>query len=201
MSAARSNKGQRFPAEILTGDEVKALLGACSTRAPTGVRNRALIATMYRGGLRISEALALRPKDLDRQAGTVRVLQGKGGKSRTVGFDPAAFGLIERWLDRRAELRINGRHRLFCTLDGKPLDPSYVRHLLPRLASKAGIEKRVHPHALRHTHAAELAREGVPLNVIQAQLGHSNVATTSRYLAHIAPAEVIRVMQGREWEV
>ena len=201
MSATRSNRGQRFPAEILTAGEVKALLSACSSRALTGVRNRALIATMYRGGLRISEVLALRPKDLDREAGTVRVLQGKGGKSRTVGFDPAAFGLIERWLDRRAELRINGRHRLFCTLEGKPLDPSYVRHLLPRLAAKAGIEKRVHAHGLRHTHAAELAHEGVPMNVIQAQLGHSNLGTTSRYLAHIAPAEEIRVMQGREWVV
>jgi site-specific recombinase XerD len=201
MSATRSNRGQRFPAEILTAGEVKALLSACSSRAPTGVRNRALIATMYRGGLRISEVLALRPKDLDREAGTVRILNGKGGKARTVGFDPAAFGLIERWLDRRAQLRINGRHRLFCTLDGKPLDPSYVRHMLPRLAAKAGIEKRVHPHGLRHTHAAELAHEGVPMNVIQAQLGHSNLGTTSRYLAHIAPAEVIRVMQGREWEV
>jgi site-specific recombinase XerD len=201
MSATRSNRGQRFPAEVLTADEVKALLGVCSSRAPTGVRNRALIATMYRGGLRISEALALRPKDLDREAGTVRVLHGKGGKSRTVGFDPTAFAVIERWLDRRAELKINGRHRLFCTLEGKPLDSSYVRHLLPRLASKADIEKRVHPHALRHTHAAELAREGVPLNLIQAQLGHSNVATTSRYLAHIAPMELISTMQRREWAV
>ena len=71
----------------------------------------------------------------------------------------------------------------------------------PRRAAKAGIQKPVHAHGLRHTHAAELAHEGVPMNVIQAQLGHSNIATTSRYLQHIAPAEVIRVMQGREWEV
>jgi site-specific recombinase XerD len=201
MSAARSNKGQRFPAEILTSDEIKALLKVCSTRAPTGIRNRALLVALYRGGLRISEALALKPKDLDREHGTVRVLHGKGNRSRVVGLDVTAFAVIECWLERRAELHINGRHRLFCTLEGKPLDASYVRHLLPRLASKAGIEKRVHPHALRHTHAAELAREGVPLNLIQAQLGHSNVATTSRYLAHIAPTELISTMQGREWEV
>jgi site-specific recombinase XerD len=109
--------------------------------------------------------------------------------------------MIERWLERRAALRINGRRRVFCTLDGKPLKTAYVRALLPRLAGKVGIEKRVHAHGLRHTHAAELAHEGVPMNVIQAQLGHSNLGTTSRYLAHIAPAEVIRVMQGREWEV
>ena len=104
-------------------------------------------------------------------------------------------------LDRRAELRINGRRRLFCTLDGKPIDSSYIGHLLPRPASKAGIEKRVHPHALRHTHAAELACEGVPINVIQRQLGHSSAATTSRYLAHIAPVEVIETMRQRAWEL
>jgi site-specific recombinase XerD len=109
--------------------------------------------------------------------------------------------MIERWLERRAALHINGRHRVFCTLDGKPLKTSYVGALLPRLARKAGIEKRVHAYGLRHTHAAALAREGIPMNVIQAQLGHSNLGTTSRYLAHIAPAEVIQVMQGREWEV
>jgi integrase len=83
----------------------------------------------------------------------------------------------------------------------KKLETAYVRALLPRLAAKAEIEKRVHAHGLRHTHASELARGGVPMNVIQAQLGHSTLGTTSRYLAHIAPAEVIKVMQGREWEV
>jgi integrase len=72
--------------------------------------------------------------------------------------------------------------------------------LLPRLARGAGIPKRVHPHGLRHTHAAQLAREGVPLNVIQAQLGHSNIATTSHYLQHVAPQQLIRVMRGRAWD-
>jgi site-specific recombinase XerD len=118
-----------------------------------------------------------------------------------VGFDPTAFAMIEQWLERRKALGINGRASIFCTLDGKLMKAAYVRALLPRLANKASIEKRVHAHGLRHTHAAELAREGVPMNVIQAQLGHSNLGTTSCYLAHIAPAEVISVMQGRAWDV
>lgn len=63
-------------------------------------------------------------------------------------------------MDRRRALGHNGRRRLFCTLDGRPVDQSYVRHLLRRLATKAGVERRVHPHALRHTYSAELAREG-----------------------------------------
>ncbi len=101
----------------------------------------------------------------------------------------------------RKPLGLNGRHPLFCTLQGTPMKAPYLRVLLPRLAAKAGIEKRVHPHGFRHAHAAELMREGIPLNVIQQQLGHSSVATTSRYLAHIAPQEVIDAMKQREWEL
>ena len=83
-----ANAGQRYPAEILTPDEVRALIKACSNRAPTGIRNRALLVLLYRGGLRITEALRLHPKDLDRAAGTVTVLRGKGGKRRTIGLEP-----------------------------------------------------------------------------------------------------------------
>ncbi len=200
MSRTPANKDRRLPAELLSPDEVRALLRACSSRAPTGIRNRALIAVLYRGGLRISEALALLPKDVD-VAGTLTVLHGKGDRRRTVGMDPAAFALLERWLDRRRAIGLSGRRPVFCTLAGEPLDTSYVRRLLPRLARKAGVEKRVHPHGLRHAHAAELAAEGVPVNVVQQQLGHGSLATTDRYLRHIAPAERVAAMRAREWAV
>src|SRR5438445_12476242 len=196
-----ANKGKRYPAEILTPDEVRALVKACSNRAPTGIRNRALLVLLYRGGLRVSEALRLYPKDLDRAAGTVTVLVGKRAKRRTIGLDAGAFAVIERWLDKRAALGINGRAPLLCTLKGQPVASAYVRGLMPRLARRAGIEKRVHPHGLRHTHAAELALEGQHMNLIQAQLGHSSLATTSRYLAHIAPAELVKAMQARIYVV
>lgn len=75
----------------------------------------------------------------------------------------------------------------------------YVRLLLPRLAAKCGIEKRVHAHGFRHTHTAELAAEGVPVNVISRQLGHANTSVTARYLDHVAPADVIAAMQHRTW--
>jgi len=74
----------------------------------------------------------------------------------------------------------DSRRRLFCTLAGGPLDQSYVRLLLPRLAARAEIDKRVHAHRLRHTHAAELAEEGYPVNFIQDQLGHASLAVTDR---------------------
>ena len=193
------NKGRRLPPEVLIPDEVIALLGACSKRAPTGLRNQALIVVLWRGGLRIGEALALRPKDLDPRQGTVRVLNGKGSKSRVVGLDAEAWAVIQRWMDRWKELGIHGHRALFCTLRGKPLQSTYVRSLLPRLAKKVGITKRVHPHALRHTHACELRAEGVDVGIISKQLGHSSIATTARYLDHIAPQQVVDAMRNRKW--
>ncbi len=92
------------------------------------------------------------------------------------------------------------RHRL-CTLSGGPLDETYVRQLLHRLARRGGIDKRVHAHGLRHTHAAELAEEGYPMNFIQDQLGHSSLATTDRYLRHIAPAARVEALRQRRWSV
>ena len=193
------NKGRKLPPEPLSADEVKRLIKQPSGRAPTGIRNRALLVLLYRGGLRCSEALALRPKDLDIDAGTVRVLHGKGDKSRLVGLDAGAMAIIQVWLDKRASLGFNGRQRLICTLQGKPVSSRYVRSLLPRLAAKAGIEKRVHAHGLRHTLASELSAEGVPLPLIQSQLGHANLSTTDRYIRGLAPQEVVDAMKKREW--
>jgi len=195
------NKGRKYPAEVIPRDEVIRLLAACSSRAPTGIRNRALITLMYRAGLRISEVLNLMPRDVDSKAGTITVVNGKGGKRRVVGLDPEAFTTLARWIDRRGQLGINGRARLFCTLNGEPVAAPYVRMALGRLARRAGIDRRVNPHALRHSFAAEMAREGMPMNLIQQALGHSSLGTTSRYLAHINRQEVIDAMQTREWDL
>jgi site-specific recombinase XerD len=125
----------------------------------------------------------------------------QSGKRRTIGLDPGAFAVVERWLDVRTKLGISSRAPIICTLKGKPVASAYVRALMPRLARRAGIEKRVHAHGLRHTHAAELALEGHPMNLIQMQLGHSSLSTTSRYLAHIAPTHLIAAMRARTWSL
>ena len=196
-----ANKGLTLPPEVLTSDEVRSLIQACSNRAPTGIRNRALITVLYRGGLRLGEALALKAKDIDLDRGTVTILHGKGDRRRTVGLDPGAVAIVQRWLERRRDRGLPANGPVFCTLDGRPIKGSYVRTLLPRLAAKAGIEKRVHAHGLRHSHAFELAMEAVPMPIIQRQLGHTSLATTDRYLAHLAPKDVVEAMQRREWRV
>ncbi len=194
-----ANKGRTYPAEVLTPEELRALLAQCSATSSYGLRHRALITLLYRTGLRLGEALALELKDLDLVTGSVTVLHGKGDRRRTVGIDPGAIRVVETWIDRRRLLGLSAEAPLFCTLRGAPMTPSFVRTMLPRLARRAGITKRVHAHGLRHTHAYELMMEGVPMAIIQRQLGHVSLATTDTYLAHIAPKEVIETIGKREW--
>src|SRR5579872_5960361 len=180
-----SLKGRTFPAEVLTPGEVSAIISKCSMRAPTGIRNRALLTLLYRSGLRISEALALKPSDVNLARHSVRVLHGKGNKATTRGFHPTADDALARWFDTRKKLGVKGGP-LFCTLDGGQIYPQYVRLLLQRLAAKSGVEKRVHPHGLRHTFADELRSAGADVVTISKLLGHSSIAVTNRYLDHLS---------------
>lgn len=196
------NAGKKYPAETLTRHEVHRLLAVCG-RGPAGKRMRALIIVLWRSGLRISEALALYPKDIDLERGTITVLHGKGDRRRVVGLDPQAGAVLDDWLQFRRRLGFTGRQAVFCTFSGpaagKPIYSAYVRDRLKELGERAAIEKRVHPHGLRHTHAAELMREGQPVTIIRRQLGHSSLAVTARYVDHLDPTEVIAAMQGRTW--
>jgi site-specific recombinase XerD len=191
------NKGRKYPAEVLTADEVQALIGACSARSASGIRNRALIALLYRSGLRVSEIVALRPADVDLRKHSVRVLHGKGDKATTRGFHPSCDDALARWIDTRKALGIRGG-TLFCTLQGGAVSGQYVRNALHRLGRQAGVEKRVHPHGLRHTYAVELERAGVPVSQISKLLGHSSIAVTSRYLDHLSNAAAIEALEAVE---
>lgn len=181
--------------EVYEQEEVEALIGVCSKRAPTGVRNRALLALLYSSGLRLAEALALRPHDLDLEHGTVHVRRGKGGKSRRSGMFRFAEPHLAAWVARREKLEAGDLAPLFCKLDGGELDQSYVRHLLPRLGRKAGIPKRIHAHGFRHSHAAALDRAGVRLKHISEQLGHARPSTTDTYLSRIGSAGLVEAIQ------
>lgn len=192
----------KLPAEVYTPAEIDRMLKACG-RGPAGSRNAALLVVMWRGGLRCAEACALELRDVDRDAGTIRVRHGKGDKARTIGCDAQAFALVERWLTVRSKLDVPRGAPLFCTFShgsvGQQLGGGYVRTMIKRIAKHARIEKRVHPHGLRHTCATELRREGVSVKVIQVQLGHTSLSVTERYLNHLHPTEVIDTMQARHW--
>jgi integrase/recombinase XerC len=198
VASARRKPKRRLPPEILTDTEVLAVMRACG-ESDTGVRNQALIAIMYRSGLRVAEALDLYLKDVDAAAGTVRVLCGKGGRSRTVGIDAGGVAVLARWVAVRAALGMTDRAPLLCTRDGKPMGTGYLRRLFSNLAAKAGVAKRVHAHGFRHTHAAQLRSEGVDIGIISKQLGHRSITTTACYLDHICPMAVVEAIRGRDW--
>ena len=109
--------------DILTTDECHSLLSACS-KAPTGIRNRAIVVVLWRACLRIKEALSLLPKDVTEDS--IRVHSGKGGRARTVGLDPEASAVVWQWISKRKELGLKASQPLFCTLKGDPIDTSYL---------------------------------------------------------------------------
>src|SRR5437588_5088116 len=111
-----------LPVDVLSSADAEAVISACSRRAPTGIRNAALIAVLWRCGLRVSEALALVPADIGFDDGVVHVRRGKGGKPRVVGLDAGTAALIERWLDVRDRFATTRQTPLFCTLKGGPVD-------------------------------------------------------------------------------
>lgn len=188
------NLGKKFPAHPLTTDEIRSLLKA-TTKGDLGVRNAAIVYVLWRTGLRVAELCALKPSDVGPDS--IAVQHGKGDKKRTVGLDSETAMMIERWMDRRRARKIDGRVVLFCDLQGEALDTSAVRGMLKRLGKKAGIEKRCHPHALRHSFATTAARQ-LPLPIVQNALGHSSLATTNTYVQALG-GEAIDAVRSLVW--
>ncbi len=171
--------------------EARRLLEISSRRTSTGRRNRALVAILWRVGLRPGEALSIGIDDVDVNAGTVSV------GDRIAGLDALATQEISAWAERREELQLDPSGPLISTLRGKPLSQAYVRELLPRLAEKAGLGMRVHAMGLRYACAAELSGEGVLTEVIETQLGIRSQSSVAQYLPHPDAAETVAAMRGR----
>jgi len=177
------NKGMRYPADPPTIEEIVAVM----RRAGDGVhgrRLRGLIVVLWRAGLRICEALALTEAGLDPRRGSLLVRRGKGGRRREVGMDDWAWEQLAPWLQVRVQLPVGP---LFCVVNGPTQGRPWA----------AGVRRRFAPHQLRHAHAVEMAREGVPLIVIQRQLGHTNLGITSIYLQGIDTTELIDTVHSR----
>jgi site-specific recombinase XerD len=191
------NKGVRYPPDPPTVEEIIAVMCAAGV-GPDGIRLRAVIVVLWRAGLRISEALALNETDLDPDRGAVLVRHGKGDKRREVGMDRWAWSHLEPWIEQRRSLPVG---RLFCVLrgptHGRPCSAAGIRAQLHQAALLAGVRRRFAPHQLRHAHAVEMSREGISLIVIQRQLGHADLAITSRHLRGIDNTEIIEAVHDR----
>jgi integrase/recombinase XerD len=165
---------------ILSKAEVKALL-----EAPKNLKHRAMLATMYGAGLRVSEVASLRMSDLDRERRVIWVRGGKGHKDRQVMLaEPLRDLLAAYWRWKRpTNWLFPGRNPDF------PIATKSVFRACQKAAQKAGIRKPIHPHSLRHAFATHLLDEGVNLLVIQTLLGHAHLKTTARYL-HLSDSVV-----------
>jgi site-specific recombinase XerD len=191
------NKGLRYPPDPPTVEDIVAVMRQAAD-CVHGARLRALIVLLWRAGLRINEALTVSEHDLDARLGAILLRHGNGGRRREVGMDRWGFERLGPWLELRLGMPVGP---LLCVIDGptcgRPWSSDAARALLRRVAAKAGVRRRLAPHQLRHAHAVELAREGVPLNVIQRQLGHTNLGVTSIYLQGIDNAEIIATVHAR----
>jgi site-specific recombinase XerD len=133
---------------------------------------------IYATGLRMSEACRLETQDIDAARGVVHVRHGKGGRGRMVMLRPRLLATLrEHWRAERPQ-----SPWLFASQWGGPINPNTARKALRRAAESAGLTKRVTPHVLRHSFATHLLEQGTDLRVIQVLLGHSSIATTTRYV-------------------
>lgn len=174
--------------ETLTPAEVERLLDAPRIDKPLGMRDRALLETLYGTGLRVSELSALRVEDIQFDAGYLRCL-GKGRKERVVPLGGAAATYLKRYLNEvRPQLdRTNKSPFVFLSNRGQALSRKTIWQLIRRCTLEAGINKPVSPHTLRHSFASHLLANRAPLRVIQEMLGHADIATTQIYTHIDAP--------------
>ncbi len=207
MTHNGNGRGKKLP-EVLSETELAALLRQASRRSPSGGRNLAMLLCMARCGLRVGEVVALQTKDVE--ADSLHVWQGKGAKDRTVPLDPMTAQAIEAWREVRRRIGIRTR-TLFTTITtrgegsaqigereidattepGRPVSVVYLRQAVTRYAKRAGIEKDVHPHTLRHTAATTWLRAGFNLREVQKLLGHSSPITTEIY-THVFDEDLAR---------
>jgi site-specific recombinase XerD len=168
---------------------VRRLLDACSPLGFVGRRNRALIGLLADSGLRISEALRLRIEEVNFSTRTLAVRGGKGQKDGTGFFGAETAALLRSWLQIRQDA--NPEDYLFTEMQGRPLSRSTACHILHRLSVRAGLPRKIGPHALRHYAATSILRQTGDLELVRQVLRHETLGMALKY-AHIARPEISR---------
>ena len=162
---------------VLSPEEVGGLLGSAS-----GLKTKAMLMTMYGAGLRVGEVSHLFASDIDSSRKLIRVREGKGGKDRYVALSPVLLAALrEYW----KACRPKGEYLFPGRVAGHPMSRQAAFHACRQAARRAGIQKRVSPHSLRHAFATHLLEAGGDVRVIQVLMGHRSLRTTARYL-HLA---------------
>jgi integrase/recombinase XerD len=192
---ARPRRGRRVP-RVLSIREVESLLGAPDDR-PVGIRDRAILETLYAGGLRVSELTDLRLPALQLEAGLCRV-RGKGQKERLAPLGDPAIRSIRRYLEevRPGWARDPAEERVFVSSRGTGLTRQAIWYRIRYYARSAGIERRITPHVLRHSFATHLLEGGADLSAVQELLGHTDIGTTEIY-THVSRQRLRKLVEAR----
>lgn len=174
--------GRKLP-EVLSVEEIDAMIEAADMSKFEGVRNRAIMETLYGCGLRVSELVNLEISRIYPQEQYVIVL-GKGDKERLVPIAQPAIDAINAYLELRGDIKIKPREEniLFVSRRGGRLTRMMIYYIVTGLAEAAGVTKEISPHTLRHSFATHLLEGGANLRAIQQMLGHESISTTEIYL-------------------
>jgi integrase/recombinase XerD len=192
-------EGPKLPRSLpksLSEAQVEALLAAPDVATAAGLRDRAMLETIYASGLRVSELVGLKPVQVSLDMGVVRVL-GKGSKERLTPLGEEAVEWIGRYVASARPELLSGRKSdaLFVTARAAPMTRQGFWALVKRHAKRAGIARAISPHTLRHAFATHLINHGADLRVVQLLLGHADISTTQIY-THVA-RERLKALHAR----
>lgn len=167
---------------VLSVEEIDAIIGAIDLSAKEGHRNRAMIEMLYGSGLRVSELVSLQLSNIYLDSHCMRI-RGKGSKERLVPISPVAEKWFAYWLEDRQQMIIDPHSEdiAFLNRRGKQLTRAMIFTIIKRLAVQAGVTKTVSPHTFRHSFATHMLQNGADLRIIQQLLGHESLTTTEIY--------------------
>jgi integrase/recombinase XerD len=169
--------------DVLNQDEIETILNQPNTVDPLGIRDKAILETMYATGVRVSELIGLKQSGVHADAGVIQVF-GKGSKERLIPIGRSALEWIAKYqTEVRPQFAKKGRGRdvVFLNTRGTPLSRMTIWNIVDRYTRQAGIQKDVHPHTFRHSFATHLLEGGADLRSVQEMLGHSDISTTQIY--------------------
>jgi len=197
-----NTRRKKLPA-VLEQEEAQNLLSIPNKRYITGIRNKAILALMLNCGLRVSEVVNLRPGDLNLGRRKLRVVNGKGRVDRDLIIPEYTTELLREW--KKAKPKNSGyffttikdkkQGNKFDSSKGSQLSVRYIQFMVKRYAEKAGIEKDITPHTLRHTFATDFIRQGQNVMKLKKILGHSDISTTQIYVT-LANKDIEEAMNG-----
>jgi len=197
----RINRVKKLPV-VLEAEEVGKLLSIPNKRYITGIRNKAILAIMANMGLRVSEVVNLKPGDLNLTKRKLRVVNGKGGVDRDLIIPEYTTEILREWKKAKPK----GSQYFFTTIKdksggqfasskGSQLSVRYIQFMVKRYAERAGIDKDITPHTLRHTFATGFIRQGQNVMKLKDILGHSDISTTQIYVT-LANKDIEEAMNG-----